>query len=69
MANHSVEVALPLAEILNKNAEFIIRSNGQQLGRLTVSRGGIGWFPRKTKQERHFTWEHFDQLVRECEGR
>ena len=65
MARHEIEVSLPRAEVLHKDAKVRIRANGRLLGTLTLSKGGIGWSAHKQKLERHFTWEEFDRTVRE----
>lgn len=64
MATHRVEIKVVPAEIVNTDVEFQVRSDGAKLGRLTVSRGGIGWCPSAKQKERHLGWETFDKLVR-----
>jgi hypothetical protein len=41
-----------------------VKAAGNLLGTLTVSRGGLGWYPSKGKQERLLDWEQFDRLIR-----
>jgi hypothetical protein len=69
MAQHSVEIdKFPQVEILHNDIVITIRSNKGRLGQLTISKGGIGWFPKWAQQERHFSWEAFDRLVKEAQG-
>ncbi len=64
MSEHKVYVEFPTAEILNRDATFEIVADDARFGRLTVSRGGVGWFPHNAPVERHLTWEQFDQVIR-----
>lgn len=65
MAEHTVRVEqVPEVEILHKDLVIAVESDGQALGRLTISRGGIGWFPKNAPMERALTWEQFDKLIR-----
>jgi hypothetical protein len=64
MAEHAVHVELPQVEILNRDLVVSVHTDGGMLGRLTISRGGIGWFPSQGQQERHLPWERFDRLVK-----
>jgi hypothetical protein len=64
MAEHSVHVDLPRVEVLNKDLEIVVRADGEMFGRLTVSRGGLGWFSASDQLERPITWEQFDRFVK-----
>jgi hypothetical protein len=67
MAEHSVYVKeSPEFEIVNKDLVIAVQANEEMFGRLTVSRGGVGWYPKGGEKERHFTWEQFDKLVRDA---
>ena len=48
MAEHQVKAKFPPTVILNKDAVFEVMADEDKLGRLTVSKGGIGWFPPNT---------------------
>ena len=65
MAEHQVKVKFPPTVILNKDAVFEVMADEDKLGRLTVSKGAIGWFPPNAPVERHLTWEKFDQMIRQ----
>lgn len=68
MAKHKILVNLPEAEVQNSDAEFEIRANGRKLGKLTISRGGLGWKSHKRKRkEIHLPWERFDQCMKDQE--
>jgi hypothetical protein len=64
MPGHSVRILPPPLTIGKKDLTVVVGASGRRRGRLTVSRGGIGWFSFRDKQERHFTWEQFDRLVK-----
>jgi phage pi2 protein 07 len=64
VAEHKVSItSVPEFEILHKDLEIEVRADDGVLGRLTISKGGIGWYPRGPSKERHFNWEQFDRLV------
>ncbi|RIK80542.1 MAG: hypothetical protein DCC68_10820 [Planctomycetota bacterium] len=65
MAEHAVWLKqTPEVEIVNKDLIVEVASDGEVLGKLTISRGGLGWFPKNAEYERHLSWERFDRLVR-----
>jgi hypothetical protein len=69
MAEHKVQVSqLPEVEIVNKDLRVSVFSNDEKLGELTISRGGLGWYPRGPSDERHFSWEQFARYVRDWKG-
>jgi hypothetical protein len=64
MAQHSVFVRqMPEVEIQNKDMIIHVEADGVSLGRLTISRGGVGWFSNRDQLERPFTWEQFDRCI------
>jgi hypothetical protein len=64
MAQHRVEIDVVPAEIINTDVIFRVHADGRRFGKLTVSRGGIGWFPSSKQKERHLSWGEFDRLVK-----
>jgi hypothetical protein len=69
MAEHKIQVKqLPEVEIVNKDLVLEVYSDEEKLGKLTISRGGLGWIPRGPSSERHFNWEQFDRYVRDWKG-
>jgi hypothetical protein len=67
MAEHTLEVVqVPVFEVLNTDLVISVKADEEQFGKLTVSRGGVGWYPRGGELERHFTWEQFARMVREA---
>jgi hypothetical protein len=60
MAEHDVQVDIPEVWIGKKDAVFNVYADGGKRGRLTASKGGVGWKPFKGKKELHLSWEKFD---------
>jgi hypothetical protein len=54
--NISMKVGQPI-EVGKIDVVFEVRSGPDLLGRMKISKGGIDWYPRKTRKA---TWEQFD---------
>ncbi|MET1002697.1 MAG: hypothetical protein ABWZ15_12875 [Acidimicrobiia bacterium] len=65
MAKHDVEVEIPPKVVLNSDVKFVVRSDGQKLGELLVSKGSVAWVPGHSPQTIHVEWERFDELMRD----
>ena len=65
MAEHEIHVNVPDMPVGKVDVTFSVTADGEAFGRLTVSKGGIGWFPRGPSKERHLTWEEFHRLIQE----
>ncbi len=68
--DHEVRIGqMPELEIVHKDLLISITSRSKgKIGELTISRGGLGWFPSGPSNERHFTWEQFARCVKEWKG-
>jgi hypothetical protein len=65
MAEHAVKIVeVPELTLGNADMKLAVHADETTLGHLTISRGGLGWFPSHGHQERHMTWEQFDKLIR-----
>jgi hypothetical protein len=70
MARHDIDMEIPPKVVLNSDVRFIVRSDGQKLGELLVSKGSVAWIPGHTSRAIHVRWEQFDELMRaQREGR
>ena len=69
-AEHIIRIGqMPELEIVHKDLTITVSSASKgKIGDLTISRGGIGWFPSGPSIERHFSWEQFARCVREWKG-
>jgi hypothetical protein len=69
MPKHDIEIAIPPKVVINSDVRFVVRSDGEKLGELLVSRGTIAWVPGHSPNAIHIRWEQFDELMRERAGR
>ena len=54
---HKVFFSVPAKELHNTDLVFSISEDGQKLGELRISRGGVDWWPRDAKKKRQFSWK------------
>lgn len=64
MPRHDIEVEIPPKVVLNSDVRFVVRSDGEKLGELLVSRGSVAWVPGHSPRPIHLRWEQFDELMR-----
>jgi hypothetical protein len=65
MPEHEIDMSVPDLPVGKVDVTFSVSADGEAFGRLTVSKGGIGWFPRGPSRERHLRWEEFARLIQE----
>ena len=65
MPRHDIDIDIPPKVVLNSDVRFIVRSDGEKLGELLVSRGSIAWVPGHSPRPVHLKWEQFDAIMRE----
>ena len=66
MPRHHLEIELPPKVVLNSDVVFTVRSDGQKLGELLVSRGSLAWLPvHVDDRPYHLSWERLDELMRD----
>ena len=63
MATHEFVITIPPKEVLYKYVVFDVSGDNEPLGKLTVSQGGLGWYPANAPLERNLSWEQFDQMI------
>ncbi len=69
MPSHQISFRLPARQILAKDLEFDIKSDGKKLGTLLVSQGNIEWVPANhSVKKKRLSWEKFAELM-EATGR
>ncbi len=60
MAEHRVSIQQPKREVINADVIFEIHADDEKLGQLEVSRGGVTWWPARSRTRRiDLTWEQF----------
>ncbi len=65
MAKHNVYLDLPLREVNKVDAHFHIFRDDAKMGRITVSKGGIEYFPSNSKKPIRIGWIQFDKMVKD----
>jgi hypothetical protein len=66
MPVHDIDMSIPTTKVvLHADVVFEVRSDGEKLGELRVSKGTIDWVPVNAKLPVRLTWEQFDRLMRE----
>jgi hypothetical protein len=50
---------------LHADVVFEVRSDGEKLGELRISKGTLDWAPSSAKIPIRMTWEQFDRFMRE----
>jgi len=65
MPRHDIDIAIPPKVVLNSDVRFVVRSDGEKLGELLVSRGSIAWVPGHSPHPIHMNWERFDAIMRD----
>jgi hypothetical protein len=66
---HDVEMSIPTTKVvLHADVVFEVRSDGEKLGELRISKGTIDWVPSNARVPVQLTWEQFDRLMRDQRG-
>ena len=69
MAKHNVFVDLPKRELGKVDAHFYIHQNDLKLGQITISKGGMDYYPSNSKRPIKINWTQFDRMVKEFKSR
>lgn len=64
MATHNVYVNLPWRELGKSDALFEIFRDGEKLGKITISKGALEWYPSNAKQPYRMSWSSFDKMIK-----
>jgi hypothetical protein len=62
MPVHNVKFTLPKREIGKVDARFFIYEDELKLGELTISKGGIEYFPMNAQKPVKMSWTKFDRV-------
>jgi len=60
---HEVTFTVPERPLEKKDIEFDVKVDGEMLGTLKVSRGGVVWRPRNCTFGYYSTWEKLDETI------
>jgi len=67
-----VTFTLPHRKLGNTDLEFLVKQNGEVVGKLLVSKGAIVWRSKSKKIGKKLGWRKFDEVMNElgrCEIR
>jgi hypothetical protein len=53
MADHRIRLTLPSLELDGRDVTFEVFIDGKKEGELRVSEGGLDWWPRGAKTQKH----------------
>lgn len=65
MAEHEIFFTIPNNTVFNTDVVFQVRSGGEKLGELHISKGSIDWYSRNARIPSVLTWEQFDRVMSE----
>ena len=68
MPTHEIEVELPARQIVNTDLVVTVKSDGVQLGELSISKGTIDWRPAKHHRPITLEWETFARLIEDWDA-
>jgi hypothetical protein len=63
MAQHKVFIEQPRRRIGNSDFRFVVYEDGEKVGELGISRGGIAWWPYKAKGPIKRGWPRFRRWI------
>ncbi len=67
MAKHNVYLSLPTREMGKVDAHFFIYKDNQKLGQITISKGGLDYYPNRRKKPISIDWTQLDILLKQFE--
>ena len=68
MPRHRIEVQQPPRVVMHSDVSFIVFSNDERLGELSISKGTIDWKPARRHQTISLSWERFAQVMEDAAG-
>ncbi|MGE9313291.1 hypothetical protein ACLOAU_16700 [Niabella sp. CJ426] len=65
MAKHNIYVDLPKWELGKNDANFHVFKDEAKLGQITISKGGVEYYPANAKKPIIISWSDFDKMVKD----
>ncbi|UCD76677.1 MAG: hypothetical protein JSV91_07075 [Phycisphaerales bacterium] len=65
MATHKVTFQVPERPLGQSDIEFLVREDGELLGRVLVSQGAIDWAPARSLYRYRLRWARFAEKMEE----
>lgn len=69
MPEHKIYFDLPERELGKVDANFYIYQDGKKLGQITLSKGGMDYYPNKRKRPIKINWSQLDAMIKEFESK
>jgi hypothetical protein len=66
MPEHDIEITLPSKPLVNVDATIVVRSDGQKLGELHISKGSVDWKAAGKQRAKPISWERLAALLDEA---
>ena len=64
MAKHNVSFSLPKRELGKSDIIIEVFSDDERLGKVTISKGALEWYPANAKKPYKLEWSQFDRAIR-----
>jgi len=61
---HDVKFTIPTRTLGKTDISFVVRTDGEILGTLEVSRGGLEWFSKGAVNGQKITWKKFNDFAK-----
>ena len=65
MPVHKIQVSLPNVPIVNSDVIIEIFQDEEKLGKITISKGSLEWYPVYAKKPYNLEWSRFDRMIKE----
>ena len=69
MAKHNVFLELPQREMGKVDANFFIYKDSSKLGQITISKGGMDYYPSNSKKPIKINWSQFDSMIKDWDNK
>jgi hypothetical protein len=60
---HEVTFDIPTRDLGKTDVHFLVKVDGEPLGKLEVSKGALVWYPPNTTLGHKITWAQFAKLM------
>jgi hypothetical protein len=64
MPKHNVYFSLPTRELGNTDIIIEVYGDEERIGKLTISKGAIEWYPANAKLPYKMDWTQFDRVIK-----
>jgi hypothetical protein len=68
MPRHRIEIEQPSKVVMHSDVSFVVFSDDERLGQLSISKGTIDWTPARRRKAISMSWEKFAQIMANANG-